>query len=164
MAEDGRLVYPNARHVMWRAEWEWATAETNRAAMEDVGGERSRANLLAIKDQLLLVDREMELAAGIRTLAAAGHTIGHMGLLIASEGQRLLCVGDIAHHPIHLEHPEWYSVFDFAPEQAVATRRALLARAADEQLLVYGPHLPPLGVGRVSRHGAGWRWQPAGSR
>ena len=83
---DGRLAFPNARHVVWRGEWEWATAEANLPLLAEVGGERSRDNLLAVKDQLWLVDEEAEFLPGVRAIAAPGHTFGHMGLLITSRG------------------------------------------------------------------------------
>jgi hypothetical protein len=54
-----------------------------------------------------------------------------MALEISSEGEQLLCISDAALHPIHLEQPEWYAAVDFAPDQAVATRRRILHTAAN---------------------------------
>lgn len=158
---DGSLAFPNARYIMWQAEWEWATAEASLQAMQDVGGERSRANLLAIQDRVRLVDHEMDVLPGVRAIPAPGHTVGHMAVLFSSAGGQLLCIGDSVHHPIQVEHPEWHTDFDFAAEQTVETRRALFARAAEAHMRVFSPHLPPKGVGYITGEGAGWRWQPA---
>jgi glyoxylase-like metal-dependent hydrolase (beta-lactamase superfamily II) len=160
---DGQLAFPNARHVVGRAEWDWATADANLPLLADVGGERSRANLLAVKDRLVLADPDVEFVPGVRSIPAPGHTIGHMGLLLTSQGQQLMCIGDIVHHPIHVEHPDWHPDFDFAAEQSIQTRRMLLGRAAAEKMLVFGPHLPPFGVGHFipDPAGHGWSWRPA---
>ena len=75
---------------------------------------------------------EVEIVPGVRAIPAPGHTPGHLAVLLASEGQQLLNLGDAAVHPLHLEHPEWENGFDLAAGRAVATRRALLERAAAE--------------------------------
>jgi glyoxylase-like metal-dependent hydrolase (beta-lactamase superfamily II) len=83
-----------------------------------------------------------------------------MALEISSEGEQLLCFSDAALHPIHLEQPEWYAVVDFAPAQAVSTRRRLLNRAAAQKAMVLAFHFPFPGLGRVVQKGEGWQWQP----
>jgi glyoxylase-like metal-dependent hydrolase (beta-lactamase superfamily II) len=60
--------------------------------------------------------------------------------------------GDAVLHPIQVSRPEWYAAFDLRPEQAaVTTRRKLLARAADEDMLLHGAHFPWRGLGHVVR-------------
>jgi glyoxylase-like metal-dependent hydrolase (beta-lactamase superfamily II) len=160
LLEGGKLAYPNARYVMWKTEWEWTTAEVNRKLVQDFGGERNRATLLAIADKLQIIGNEEEIVPGICAIAAPGHTIGHMALVVSSGSEKLLCIGDLAHHPIHLEHLDWRPDFDYDREQASATARALFARAAGENMLVFGAHMPPMGVGRIARDRAGFSWVP----
>jgi len=161
---EGKLVFPNARFVMWKDEWDFWTSE--RAELEldehvrEVLLKFARKNLPPIQGQLELVDHETEIVSGIRALAAPGHTPGHMALAISSRGEQLLYVSDAVLHPIHLEQPEWYSAVDFAPEQVVATRRGLLKRAAAEKALVLAFHFPFPGLGHVSQSGDTWQWQP----
>jgi len=81
---------------------------------------------------------------------------------VASEGQQLLWSGDAFLHPVNISHPEWYAAFDWRPEQAIATRHRLLARAADEGMLLHAAHFPWPGLGRVRRTDAGFRWEPIG--
>ena len=63
-------------------------------------------------------------------------------------------------HPIHIEHPEWYTAFDVMPEQIIETRHFLLSKAFTEKALMLAFHFPFPGVGRVIQSGTGWRWQP----
>ena len=51
--------------------------------------------------------------------------------------------------------------FDLDPRQAMATRRRLFDRAAEEQILVASGHLPFPGIGYVSRRDSGWSWEAA---
>ena len=156
----GRLVFPGARWVMWRDEWTYWTDDGNLARLPEVFGRWARRNLLPLRDQLDLLDRETEIVPGIPSIAAAGHTAGHLALAIASGGEELLSTSPT--RPFtrsHLEHPDWYPIWDLEPQQALATRRRLFDRAADHAL-VLAFHFPPFpSLGQVSRRGRGWRWQ-----
>jgi glyoxylase-like metal-dependent hydrolase (beta-lactamase superfamily II) len=163
---EGKPVFPKARYVMWKKEWEFWTSEP-RLAQLDVAEDikqvmlmLARKNLPPIQGQVDLVDRETEILPGIRAIAAPGHTPGHMMLAISSGTEQLLYVSDAALHPIHLEHPGWHPAFDFAPQQAEATRRKLLQRAAAEKLLMIACHFPFPGLGRVTEKREAWQWHP----
>jgi glyoxylase-like metal-dependent hydrolase (beta-lactamase superfamily II) len=97
---------------------------------------------------------------GIRTIPAAGHTPGHMAVAISSGDEQLLLIADAALHPIHLEQPDWYSVFDLAPEQVLVSKRRLVERATAEKALVQAFHFPFPGLGHVIPKGEAWQWQP----
>jgi glyoxylase-like metal-dependent hydrolase (beta-lactamase superfamily II) len=164
---EGRPAFPNARYVMWRDEWEfWAAAEPDwgSAQLAEPIKQRmlafAREKLPPIRGQLDLVDREEEIVPGVSAVPAPGHTPGHMAVAVVSGFAQLLYISDTAIHPIHVEQPDWYSVFDLAPDQAVASRRQLLQRAAAERALVHGFHFPFPGLGHVVQAGDAWAWQP----
>jgi glyoxylase-like metal-dependent hydrolase (beta-lactamase superfamily II) len=117
--------------------------------------------LLALRHHVELIDRESDILPGVRAIPAPGHTPGHLALLLTSGGRQLLNLGDAAVHPLHLEEPGWKSGFDLDPEQALATRRALLQRAVAEDMSVMAFHFPFPSVGRVAaRTEGGWEWMP----
>ncbi len=167
---EGKPAFPKARYVMWKSEWDFWTAETTLeklATGELMGPELGsmvatwvRNNLPPIQGQLDLVDHETEIVAGIHAISAPGHTPGHMALAIASGSEQLLFGADTVLHPIYLEQPDWYPIFDFLPEQAMTTRRQFLNRAAAEKALVHLYHFPFPGLGHLSQKGQGWQWQP----
>ncbi|MGR6918332.1 MBL fold metallo-hydrolase [[Actinomadura] parvosata] len=103
----------------------------------------------------------VELLPGLHTVDAAGHTPGHTAVLLRSRGERLLCLGDTFYDPLQLAHPQWRTPWDHDAARSVAARRRLLARAADEDLLVHAYHLPFPGLGRIERHGDAFAWRPA---
>ena len=158
---DGHPTFPNARHVMFRREWDFWTDAAILAGPSRFFGEWARRNLLPLRDQVVLLDRETEIAPGIEALDAAGHTPGHMAVAVRSGGDELLYVSDAAIHPIHLAHPDWHPVWDVDPEAALATKRRLFDRAASEHSLVLAFHFPPFpSLGHVTSRGPAWLWEP----
>ncbi len=161
---EGKPAFPKARYVMWRDEWDfWMSDQAERKLDEHVKEvllKFARKNLPPIQGQLDIVDHETEIVPGIQAIAAPGHTPGHMALAISSAGEQLLCISDVALHPIHLEQPDWYAAVDFDPQQTVATRRRLLNKAATEKALVLAFHFPFPGLGCIVQKREAWQWQP----
>jgi glyoxylase-like metal-dependent hydrolase (beta-lactamase superfamily II) len=73
---------------------------------------------------------------------------------ISSSGEDLLCISDLVLHPIHLKEPGWFAAVDMLPDQLVAARRVLLAKAAADKSLVMAFHFPFPGLGHVLAKGA----------
>jgi glyoxylase-like metal-dependent hydrolase (beta-lactamase superfamily II) len=163
---EGRPAFPNARYVMWRDEWEFWTSEPDLTEWQMI--EQFKQGILAcalsslppIQSQLDLVDAEEEIVPGIRAVSTPGHTPGHMALSIFSNDEQLLYASDTMIHPIHLEQIDWFSAFDLAPEQALASKQRFLERAAAEKALVHSFHFPFPGLGYVVQKENAWRWQP----
>jgi glyoxylase-like metal-dependent hydrolase (beta-lactamase superfamily II) len=104
---------------------------------------------------------ESQVAPGVTVLPAPGHTPGHLAVLVSSEGEQLLDMGDAAAHPAHLEAPYWQNGFDLKPLDACLTRRSLLERAAGANMHVMAFHFPFPSVGRISKlPSGGWEWTP----
>jgi len=100
-----------------------------------------------------------EIAPGITTVAVDGHTPGHAAAEIASQGERLLYIGDTAHHSvISVQRPDWTIQFDGDAPTAQASRRETLRRASAENLRIFSPHFPFPGLGRFRSEGDGYVW------
>jgi glyoxylase-like metal-dependent hydrolase (beta-lactamase superfamily II) len=101
------------------------------------------------------------LDANIEALDAAGHEIGHTCFRVTSGGETILVWGDIVHVPsLQFDKPDIAWEFDADQDQARATRLRILALAADSGATVAGAHLDSPGVGRVSRAGESFRFDP----
>lgn len=157
---EGNPTFPKARYVIWKDEWDFWTSEKN---LIEIGREDLipfvRNKLFPIQGQLDLIDQEAEILPGIRAIPAPGHTPGHMVVSVFSGNEKLLYTSDTLIHPIHLEHPDWYSIFDLKPEQATVTMRQILDRVTAERTLVFAFHFPFPGLGHVIRNGKSWQWQ-----
>lgn len=164
----GRPAFPYARYVLSQPEWDfWTESRSDLGGLrvpEDVKrliGSAARRYLAPLRFQVEPVDGETEIVPGVRAIPAPGHTPGHLALLISSEGQHLLNMGDAAVHPLHLERPDWENGFDLAAGQAAATRRLLLDRAVAGDMHLMAFHFPFPSVGRVAaRQEGGWEWTP----
>ncbi|MBI5671575.1 MAG: MBL fold metallo-hydrolase [Chloroflexi bacterium] len=155
---DGKLIYANARYVMWRSEWEhWLAV----GQQPDERSQYIRRNLIPIQDRVTLIEAEAEIVPGICVLPAPGHTVGHIALLLESDGERLLHIVDAAHQPVQVTITEWSPRFDMQPDRAQQTRRALVERAAREKLLVAAYHFGFPGLGNVMEQDGELVWQAA---
>lgn len=117
----------------------------------------ARRALAAYKDKLHYFSQQ-DVLPGIRPLWLPGHTPGHSGLLIDDPAQPLLIWGDIVHYPhVQTVRPSVTIAFDIDPAQAQDTRRAILALAVRDRLLVAGMHLGTAGFCRVAEADGGYR-------
>lgn len=162
--DGGKTVFPNARYMISRKEWEFWSSEISKQKMLTTAQQNllmiRKQNLLMIREQIEIVDYETEILPGIKTISAPGHTPGHMALIISSADEQLLCTFDIVHYPFQLARPDWHFFFDTIPEQAMQTRRKLLNRATIDKVLVWACHFPYPGLGYIVRDSETWSWQP----
>lgn len=157
---DGRPRFAEARHLIARTEWSfWTTALA--------AGSLPEALAAPIEEQLLPIERhgllelvadDAEPVAGVRLVAAPGHTPGHVVVVLNSGPEQFLFLADAVMHPVHFEHPTWGTVIEHDLQSMADTREHLFEIAADERLLVAASHL--WRPGRVSRTGGGFRFLP----
>lgn len=122
--------------------------------------EAARETIRLFGERLHPFEYDAEILPGVRATAAPGHTPGHTAILLQSQGERLLCVGDTFYDPLQLTNPKWATPWDLDAPASIASRRLLLERAVDEQILVHAYHLPFPGLGRVQRKGSTFTWHP----
>ena len=159
--DQGKPVFGNARHYIWKGEWEFWTSEAAFAKAPEKFVTFARNSLEPIRERLGFIDHEGEVVPGIGVIPAPGHTPGHMVVSVSSGQKRLLYVGDTVLYPLHLEHPDWLPIYDILPEEAAASKRRIFDLAAEEKALVMGQHFPPFpSLGYVVKKGKGWHWQP----
>jgi glyoxylase-like metal-dependent hydrolase (beta-lactamase superfamily II) len=157
VAGQRRPTFPHARYWLAGPEFRhW----TQPQFLATVPALRDHLPVLVASGQLELPEGEVEIAPGIRLLETPGHTPGHRSVLISSGKAVALFTGDLFHHPLHLQKPNWGSAFDSNPEQAYRTRLRVLQQAAAERLLLVAYH-HPTPFGYAEHWGASYRWQPA---
>ena len=119
----GNPAFPNARHVLQRADLEW-----QRALGAESDDERAIWELLApleMGGMLDVIEGDHALADGIELHHLPGHTPGHQIVRLEAGSERLTISADTWNHPLQLANPEWPSGPDNDHAGAAEARRAL---------------------------------------
>ena len=155
MFPNAELLLPEADHAFW-----YDDAALNAAPEMMKGfflGARQAADAYAKRQTLFKAGEEV--LPGITALAMPGHTPGHSGLRIDSDGQSLLVLADVVHVPaLQFARPEWSVAFDVDPALAAETRKKVLDMASADGVMVAGMHLGFPGFGHVARDGDAYRY------
>lgn len=159
---DGVLAFPNARLMVPAPEWDFWMDDARRAAAPGApSGDAVRRVFGPIAARVGRFQPGGEPVAGIRSIAAYGHTPGHTAFSIASRGQTFAYLGDLANiAALFVRNPDWAVRFDMDAEAARQSRRRLLGAAVAGDWIVGGCHLPAPGLGRIVRRGSGYDFVP----
>jgi glyoxylase-like metal-dependent hydrolase (beta-lactamase superfamily II) len=135
--------FPNATYLMPAADFHFWNPANNPAIAGGVNEHVYEDSIAPVHaaGQVQLWEDSHDIDAGLRLEAAPGHTPGSSVLKLRSGGEVALFAGDLIHTPLQLSHLGHNSCFCEDPDQARATRRALLGWAADTGALVLPAHL-----------------------
>ena len=158
LVADSAARFANAQVLFPQPEWDFLQ---ENSANENLQGVIGALQVLADNDQLGFYADEAEVVPGIQAIATHGHSPGHMSFMIDSNGDQLLhFVDSVLNNITAVQRPDWFLRFDSIPEMAVDSRRAILGRASDEQLHVFGYHFSFPGLGFVVPAEENWRFVP----
>ena len=162
----GTLKFPQARYVLSHDEWTFWESKPERvqpnAEIDDdflqFAQEVVETRLSQLHGIIELIDSNTTIVPGIRSIAAPGHTPGYLAIVVSSDNEHLLFIGDLIRDPKDIENPDWYSIWDFDPVQVVKTQHQLLTQAVNEKMLVMASHMTFPGLGYVAQQESAWRW------
>jgi len=149
--------FPKARYVFGKSEYEHWRDHSTEPDKQAVFADSVQPIVDAGKADLVSSDHR--LCDEISMIPTAGHSPGHMSILIQSDGEQALLTGDVAHHPCQMAHLDWSSTADSDQAQSAATRAALFGRFADTPTLVIGGHFS---AGHIRREGEAFRFVALG--
>ncbi len=156
---DGEVVFENADvfvhqedliHEPWS---EYPIPDVIRASLE----------ALQARGQITPITTLSPLPMGLGIVETPGHTPGHISIEVIGDDGPILIAGDVTHHAMQLEHPNWHGAADMDIPEANRSRRALFERAATTEALLACGHYRKPGFGRVVADGANWRFLPGRS-
>jgi glyoxylase-like metal-dependent hydrolase (beta-lactamase superfamily II) len=157
--DDSELTFSKAIIFVSRVELDYWVSEEQDGNPTAAG---ARRGIVAARyaGRVATFDGEIDVTHGMTTVPTPGHTPGHTSVLISSEGENLLIVGDAAHHPVHLEHHDWIPGVDIDKAESKRSRQKIAALAVEKNAIITGGHFPILTLGRLERVDAGYRWKP----
>jgi glyoxylase-like metal-dependent hydrolase (beta-lactamase superfamily II) len=162
--KDDSLAFPNAEVQVPAPEWAFLMDDGKMSTAPD-GLKGNFANtrrvFASIAKDVKQFEPGKEVAPGITSIAAYGHTPGHCAFAIASGNQSMMTIVDATNIAyLFVRNPEWQAVFDMDGNMAVDTRKRLLDRAAADKMLVAGYHWPFPAAGYITKEGSGYRLNP----
>ncbi len=157
------LNFPNAAYYVSAVEWDfWMDPglKTKLPEPMHVFVTGAQTNLTAVKNIVTMIKPGDDIVTGLSVVDSAGHTPGHISLLLAG-GEGLLIPADAITEPaVYFPHPEWRFAYDMDSNVAVANRKKLLDRAATDKMKMLGFHWPYPGLGFAERKGTAYRYVP----
>jgi glyoxylase-like metal-dependent hydrolase (beta-lactamase superfamily II) len=151
-----RPTFPNARYVVQRGEYEWATHTNERTSASYFPHNFEPIVAAGLYD---FVDGESEVWPGIRLIPTPGHTPHHQSVLLESDGVRAFFPADLSPTAAHIPLP-WIMGYDVEPLRTLETKRATWKRAVDEDWLLIFEHDAFVTSGHVVRDGKGYFLKP----
>ena len=148
-AGEVEISFPNARYFVRDGEYEYA-----RHPNERTGASYFDRNYVPVMEagQLELISSDREILDGISVMHTPGHTPFHQSILIGSEGERALYLGDLVPTTAHLPLP-WIMGYDVEPLVTLETKRRVLKKAEEENWLLIFEHDATTAWGRIAHDG-----------
>jgi glyoxylase-like metal-dependent hydrolase (beta-lactamase superfamily II) len=154
--------FPKAEHIITAAEhnfWSAADAEARVAEPFKRMAVGTQRRLKLLHERFVMRKPGDEIAPGVTLIDTAGHTPGHVSVLLNSGGNQLLIGGDVLNQSVvSFAKPDWRWGADMDPELAIAARKRTLDMLATDRISLLGYHLPWPGLGRVERKDTAFRF------
>ncbi len=167
LAPDGKPAFPNAVVYSSKLEADYWLSQANmdKAPANAKGNFEGAMNMLKPyidAGKFQRIDSGSEIAPGIKSAAASGHTPGHNTYVVQSGGHKLVLWGDLIHvAAVQIPEPAVTIHFDSDSNAARAERERLIAEAASQGYWVGIAHVPFPGLGHLRTEGKGYAWVPA---
>lgn len=151
---DGRheVRFPNARHLIGRADWEGNPRRENAEA--DIS---TRLGAVAARGLLDLVDGDREIVPGVTMIHAPGETKGHSIVRVATGGEWFYALGDLFHHASEIENLDWVSPWVDLPAMRASRDRFLAEAVPSGATAVFTHERFPM-WGRIVATENGYHW------
>jgi len=165
-ALDGSIAFPNAEIMVPSVDWAFWTSDENAAKAQSNEMMKNyfanvKKTFAGIETKVTKYDWGKEVAPGITSIEAPGHTPGHTAFAIASGNSKILVQSDVTNIPeFFLRNPDWHVAYDVDGELAQKTRHKFYDMAAAEKATVVGFHFTFPSVGHVEKDGAKYRLVP----
>jgi glyoxylase-like metal-dependent hydrolase (beta-lactamase superfamily II) len=147
--DESTHVFPNARYVLHRSEWEHWQQEEMIAGGTGV----NPAQLAILDERKECVDGPAEVVPRISIVPTLGHTPGHISVMVTGSEASALVLGDAIHCPVEFQHEGMCFVFDFDQERATRSREEIHEILSQPNTWFAGGHFPTQVFGKIGADG-----------
>lgn len=156
---DGRWVptFPNATYVFSKTEYRfWEAQDEAGQAGPHLQAYRDSVLPIVQAGQALPVDDHHVIEDVLTLEPAPGHTPGHVAIWLDGGKDVGVFSGDIIHHPVQVQNPQWSCMGCIDPVQAASTREMLLERCARTKATLFPGHFMAPHAARIEARKQGF--------
>ena len=137
--------FPNATYMAPAADWKLFSKMIDKKPFSYL-----KQQILPLLESSLLelFEGQKKLSPEVKTLPTPGHTPGHTSLLIESNREKAIVIGDAIHIPPQLNEPHWSPRVDRNKELSAKTRQQLVRTIEEEKASIVAGHFPAPGIGK----------------
>jgi len=151
-----RPTFPRAEYWIQRLEWADARYPNERTVRTYLP-----ENLLPLEEgQLTLLRGDTPVTDEVRCLVTRGHTRAHQSVIIRSQGQTAIYLGDLAPWKENMEKLAWTPAVDELPLETMETKRSIRRWALEENVLLLFEHDPRITAGYLRQSGETFHVEP----
>ena len=162
LALGGKPAFANARYVIGKTEYDFWNDDARMGTPAENGHQMVKKVVTPLAEKATFIGDGDSVVSGISSILAPGHTPGHMGFRLESEGRQIILTADTAnHYVLSLQRPDWEVRFDADKAKAAESRRKMFDMIATDRLGFIGYHMPFPAVGFVEKQDVGYRFVPA---
>ncbi len=134
---EGNIIptFPKAKYLVQRRAWDEAFSPNERVRPSFGNGGVKHLEVLREREQLTLLDGDVEIAPGVNGFVLDGPSIGHMIVTVKAGGERVVFLGDIVPTHNHLPLP-FITAMDRSPEETLTQKKELLKQCEEEGSLI----------------------------
>jgi glyoxylase-like metal-dependent hydrolase (beta-lactamase superfamily II) len=146
--DNGKLVtrFKNARYIMQKREWEDASSPNERTSAVYI---KERLDVLEKSGQMELLNGNSDILPGVKAVLTGGHTPGHQGIEVSSDGKTAVYYADIMPFSYHARIP-YVAAVDLNPLETMDVKRKLVKRLLDEDMVICFDHDTEIKIGRLT--------------
>ncbi|RME29751.1 MAG: MBL fold metallo-hydrolase [Candidatus Zixiibacteriota bacterium] len=139
--------FPKAKYIIEKKEWEAATHPNERTGAVYIP---ERLHPLREAGQVEFIEGTTELFPGIRAVFTGGHSEGHFGLEMSSEGVKVFYYADIYPSSHHMRVP-YIPATDVYPLQSLEVKKQLQPTLLEEKVILAYDHDVEVPFGRLQQ-------------
>jgi glyoxylase-like metal-dependent hydrolase (beta-lactamase superfamily II) len=145
--------FPNARFVIQRGEYEFATNVNERTRGAYRADDYSALQELGYFDFL---DGDAFVANGVQVIRSGGHVPFHQCVLLESSKTKAFYLGDLIPTHAHLPH-HYVTAYDIEPLTTLSKKQEFLTQAAQEEWLLFYGHDPEIAFSKIAYEAGHYR-------
>ena len=123
------LTFPSARHILQKKEWE-DVLEPNKRSAQTYWPINS--DTLGKSGNLDLIDGEAAVVKGVDVALTGGHTRGHQIVIMSSQGEKAIHLGDLLPTHAHI-NPLWITGYDNFPLDSIRMKERYISQYINER-------------------------------